>query len=141
MKLKRDRKEEIPIRRIFYPGVWLQIRSSPYQLQLHAKINRIQIDNQLTDCIYPVVLAPVPLPKSVAANIEVKPFIEMSVVQRIIPHSNIKQFKYLRVLMQEFHVKVDLIFINEIFAMLASEVTEEESVSRTSHRDRSCKRN
>lgn len=53
----------------------------------------------------------------------------MSVVQRIIPHSNVKQFKYLRVLMQEFHVKVDLIFINEIFAMLASEVTEEESVS------------
>lgn len=31
--------------------------------------------------------------------------------------------------MQEFHVKVDLIFINEIFGMLTSEVTEEESVS------------
>lgn len=57
-----------PIRRTFYPGLWIQMKSSPYQLQLHAKINRIQIDNQLTDCIFPVVLAPVPPPKSVAAT-------------------------------------------------------------------------
>lgn len=53
----------------------------------------------------------------------------MSVVQRIIPHSTVKQFKYLRVLMQEFHVKVDLGFINEIFEMLSSEASEAEAVS------------
>lgn len=57
-----------PIRRTFYPGLWIQMKSSPYQLQLHAKINRIQIDNQLSDNIFPVVLAPVPPPKSVAAT-------------------------------------------------------------------------
>lgn len=56
------------IRRMFYPGLWIQMRSSPYQKQIHAKINRIQIDNQLADCIFPVVLAPVPPPKSVAAT-------------------------------------------------------------------------
>lgn len=56
------------IRRTFYPGLWVNIKSSPHQLQLHAKINRIQIDNQLVDCIFPVVLAPVPPPKSVAAS-------------------------------------------------------------------------
>lgn len=120
--------KEKHIRRTFAPAVWLEIKMSPYQLQLHAKINRIQIDNMLTDCIYPVILAPIPPPKSLA-NTEVKSFIEMSVVQRIIPHSNVKQFKYLRVLIQEFHIKVDLIFINEIFGMLSSNVTDEESVS------------
>lgn len=56
------------IRRTFYPGLWAQIKSSPYQLQLHAKINRLQIDNQLADCIFPVVLAPIPPPRSVAAT-------------------------------------------------------------------------
>jgi hypothetical protein len=61
---------------------------------------------------------------------EMKPFIEMSVVQRIIPHSTVKQFKYMKILTQEFHVKVDLIFLNEIFEMLSSETTEEESVSK-----------
>ncbi|XP_053672745.1 intermembrane lipid transfer protein Vps13 [Anopheles nili] len=112
------------VKRTFYPGLWVEIKSSSHQLQFHAKVNRIQIDNQLVDCIFPVVLAPVPPPKSVAATTEFKPFVEMSMVQRIIPHSNVKQFKYLRVLMQEFHVKVDLLFINEIFEMISTEITE-----------------
>lgn len=94
---------------------------------LSLQINRIQIDNQLTDCIFPVVLAPVPLPKSISATTELKPFIEMSVVQRVIPHSTVKQFQYLRVLIQEFHVKVDLGFINEIVQFLNTETSEEEA--------------
>lgn len=61
-------------------------------------------------------------------HLELKPFVECSIVQRIIPHSDVKQFKYLRVLMQEFHVKVDLLFINEIVELVNTEVTEEESV-------------
>lgn len=56
------------IRRTFQTGLWLQIKTSPSQLQLHAKINRLQIDNQMYDCLFPVVLAPVPPPKSVAAD-------------------------------------------------------------------------
>lgn len=67
MVLKKSHPREI--RRTEYPGLWISMKSSPYQLQLHAKINRIQIDNQLTDCIFPVVLAPVAPPKSVAASI------------------------------------------------------------------------
>ncbi|XP_050092629.1 intermembrane lipid transfer protein Vps13 isoform X2 [Anopheles aquasalis] len=115
------------LKRTFYPGLWVKIKSSIHQLQFHAKLNRIQIDNQLADHIFPVVLAPVPLPKSVAATTEFKPFVEMSMVQRIIPHSNVKQFKYLRILMQEFHVKVDLLFVNEIFELISAEQSENES--------------
>jgi vacuolar protein sorting-associated protein 13A/C len=44
------------------------MKTSPHQLQLHAKVNRQQIDNQMYDCVFPVVLAPVPPPKSVAAD-------------------------------------------------------------------------
>ena len=53
------------LRRTFQTGLWLQYRTSVHQVQLHAKINRLQIDNQLADCIFPVRLAPVPPPKSV----------------------------------------------------------------------------
>lgn len=77
----RQRGAVRPIRRTFYPGLWVNIKSSPYQLQLHAKINRIQIDNQLMDVIFPVVLAPVPPPKSVAATtgeIHVRYFLKYS---------------------------------------------------------------
>lgn len=118
------------IRRLFYPGFWMDMKTSPYQLQLHAKINRIQIDNQLPDSIFPIILAPIPPPKSVAATTELKPFIEMSVVQRIIPHSTVTQYKYLRVLMQEFHVKVDLDFITAIMELMDSETSETEAKKR-----------
>lgn len=115
------------LRRQFYPGFWLELKSSSHQLQLHAKINHIQMDNQLSDSIFPIILAPIPPPKSVAAVTEMKPFIEMSVVQKIIPHSTVKQFKYLRVLMQEFHVKVDLDFLNAIMEMFDTTTTESEA--------------
>lgn len=62
---------------------------------------------------------------------ELKPFVECSIVQRIIPHSNVKQFKYLTMLIQEFHVKVDLLFINEIVEMVSTELSDEESVCVT----------
>ena len=63
------------IQRQFQKGLWLQIRTSAHQRQIHAKINRIQIDNQVVNCLFPVILAPVPPPKSVLADSIPKPFI------------------------------------------------------------------
>uniref|UniRef100_A0A6B2EM79 Putative vacuolar protein n=1 Tax=Phlebotomus kandelakii TaxID=1109342 RepID=A0A6B2EM79_9DIPT len=116
------------LRRVFYPGLWFQLKSSPFQTQMHVKINRIQIDNQTPDCIFPVILAPVPPPKSVAASVELKPFVEASIVERVIPFSTVKQFKYCKILMQEFHIRIDLGVINEIFDMITTEDSEEEVV-------------
>lgn len=56
------------MRRSFQTGLWLQYKTSTHQVQLHAKINRLQIDNQLLDCVFPVILAPVPLPKSITQS-------------------------------------------------------------------------
>lgn len=54
------------IRRTCSDGLWMQMTTNATMMQLHAKINRLQIDNQLFDCLFPVVLAPVPPPKTVA---------------------------------------------------------------------------
>lgn len=56
------------IRRTFQTGLWVQHRASLHQVQLHAKVNRLQIDNQLSDCVFPVILGPVPPPKSIAQS-------------------------------------------------------------------------
>jgi hypothetical protein len=62
-----------------------------------------------------------------------KPFAELSIVQRIMPHSKVQQFKYFKVLIQEFHVKVDMGFINALLEMFQSEeVSETEEVSMLS---------
>lgn len=46
------------------------------------------------------------------------------------PHSKVQQYKYFKVLIQEFHVKVDMGFINALLEMFeADEVSEAEEVS------------
>lgn len=56
------------IKRSFQTAVWFQQKSSSSQLQLHAKLNHLQIDNQLPNSLFPVVLATVNPPKSLALN-------------------------------------------------------------------------
>ncbi|KZC12683.1 Vacuolar protein sorting-associated protein 13A, partial [Dufourea novaeangliae] len=56
------------LRRTFHTGLWLQYRTSAHQVQLHGKINKLQIDSQLSECVFPVILAPVPPPKSVTQS-------------------------------------------------------------------------
>ncbi|XP_017019677.1 intermembrane lipid transfer protein Vps13-like [Drosophila kikkawai] len=113
------------IRRNFYPAIWVSRKSSPFQNQLHLKINRIQVDNQSMDPIFAVVLAPIPPPKSMANTTALKPFLECSMVQRIMPNSTVRQFKYAKLLIQEFHFKVDLKFLTAIGDLFAKEVSDE----------------
>lgn len=56
------------IRRTYNSGLWLQIKSSEHYKQIHAKIHRLQIDNQIYDCVFPIIFFPVPPPKSVAVD-------------------------------------------------------------------------
>lgn len=59
-----------------------------------------------------------------------KPFAELSVVQRKLEHSSVKQYKYCRLLIQEFHVKLDLGFVNAIVDMFQpDEISDKEAVS------------
>jgi len=115
------------IQRTFLPGVWISYKTSPFQTQVHAKINKIQLDNQLNDPIFPVVLAPIAPPKSVATTTALKPFVEFSVVQRVVPNSNVKQFKYCSMLIQEFHIKVDLLFLTAVANLFADTVSDEQA--------------
>ncbi|KAL3279818.1 hypothetical protein HHI36_017325 [Cryptolaemus montrouzieri] len=115
------------LKRSFQTAVWFQQKSSSSQLQLHAKLNHIQIDNQLPNCLFPVVLATVNPPKSLALNTGIRPFAEMSIVQLFIKNSQVKQFKYFKILIQEFHIKVEMGFVNAMLEIVAAkEYTEQE---------------
>uniref|UniRef100_A0A2C9M6D8 Hexosyltransferase n=1 Tax=Biomphalaria glabrata TaxID=6526 RepID=A0A2C9M6D8_BIOGL len=66
MILVKPRQAEL--RRSFADGIWVQMRQSPHSTQLHAKINRLQFDNQLRHAVFPTILSPLPPPRSVAAE-------------------------------------------------------------------------
>ncbi|XP_038046817.1 vacuolar protein sorting-associated protein 13C-like isoform X3 [Patiria miniata] len=108
------------IRRTYHTGMWAQVRTAKHQLQVHLMIHRIQIDNQMPAAIFPTVLAPIPPPKSVSAESVPKPMIEFSLMMRYSEHSKVNQIKYLKLLIQEMAVKVDIGFISSLAAVFIS---------------------
>ncbi|CAH0407407.1 unnamed protein product [Chilo suppressalis] len=119
------------LRRNLQPGLWASYGLSPHSRRLHARLHRLQIDQQLPLPTFPVVLAPVPPPRSIANDDPngMKPFIEVSIVERIMEHSKVRQYKYYKMLIQEFHVKVDMGLINALMGMFPQTVlTEQEAL-------------
>ncbi len=75
-------KDEITIERHFAPSLYVNYFSSLSQTTLHIIIHKLQIDNQLYDCVFPVMFSKVLPPKSVASSSTiVKPILELSMVQ------------------------------------------------------------
>ena len=53
----------------------------------------------------------------------------MSIVKRLNDFSTVQQFKYFKILIQEFHIKVDIGFINGLMKIFeAGEVSETDEV-------------
>ena len=87
------------------------------------------LDNQLINCLFPVILAPVPPPKSVLADSIPKPFMELSMLQYISPErTSTSQYKYICALVQEVHLKIDQGFVNAIldFVQPSEEILDED---------------
>ncbi|CAM4802673.1 unnamed protein product [Rotaria magnacalcarata] len=87
---------------------------------LHIRLNRVQIDNQLDYTIFPFMLYPV-ISKGTGSDYTEKPFIELSVLESKTAQSNIMQFKYFKVLIQEFSVQIDQGLIVAILAFLQTD--------------------
>ncbi|XP_057687593.1 intermembrane lipid transfer protein VPS13C isoform X2 [Corythoichthys intestinalis] len=108
-----------PLRRNFLSGVQVELKRSLHQRSLRAQLHWLQVDNQLPGAVFPIAFHPVPPPKSVAMDAEPKAFLDMSVITRSNQHSNVTQFKYFMVLVQEMAVKMDRGFLSAILALLA----------------------
>ncbi|OWK58884.1 intermembrane lipid transfer protein VPS13C isoform X1 [Lonchura striata] len=102
------------IRRNFLSGIQVEFKQSPHQRSLRAQLYWLQVDNQLPGSMFPVVFHPVAPPKSIALDSEPKPFIDISIITRFNEYSQVLQFKYFMVLIQEMALKVDQGFLGAL---------------------------
>lgn len=105
------------LRRIFEDGLWAVYRQSASQLQLHVKLQKLQLDNPNNLSQYPTIFAPVPLPEQMIA----KPLVEASLIIRQLPGSTQKQYKLIELLVQEMDASVDQGFINAMITLFQPE--------------------
>lgn len=117
------------LRRTYNPGIWVQLRKSDTHVYCHLKVQRLQIDNQLPEAVFPSVLYPAPLPADMR-NSEQKPCIEIVTLKQYRPSLNQDVYKYLKVLVQEFSINLDRGFVNYVFDILNHWKIEEKPAVR-----------
>ena len=99
-------------------GFWIEYFSSAKCTTIHLRINSLQIDNELDSTIFPVMLHPV-APKASPNEYADKAFLELSIYETKTAKSNIVQFKYFKILIQEFAINIDQGLIVALLAFLA----------------------
>ncbi|CAF0841714.1 unnamed protein product [Adineta steineri] len=101
-------------------GLWIEYAWSLTISTIHLRINRLQIDNQLDYTTFPVMFHPIILNVTGTDHAE-KAFIELSVYQTKTTRSDIVQFKYFKILIQEFAIKMDQGLLVALLLFLRSE--------------------
>ena len=96
---------------------------SEHTIQCHIKVNRLQIDNQMPDHIFGIVMCPIAPPKTVAIEHSPKSFIEFSTIIQKQP--TVTRFKYNTILIQEFLIQIDRGLLSSIQELLAVAVKKE----------------
>lgn len=100
------------LRRVKNRGIWGYIGYSEHTTQLHFKLSHMQIDNQMSDCLFSTLMSQIIAPRSVVGDQIPKPFFEFSaIIQR---QANLRRFKYLSLLVQEFFIKIEYSFIQHL---------------------------
>jgi len=100
------------LRRVKNRGIWGYIGYSEHTTQLHFKVSHMQIDNQMSDCLFSTLMSHIIAPRSVVGDQVPKPFFELSaIIQR---QANLQRFKYLSLLVQEFFIKIEYSFIQHL---------------------------
>lgn len=117
------------LRRTYNPGVCLQLRKSDTFTFCHLKLQRLQIDNQLHEAVFPSVLYPAPLSPNVKSR-DFKPCVDIVILKQFRPSLNQDVYKYLKVLIQEHCVNLDRGFVNHVFDILNHWKVEEKPAVR-----------
>ncbi|XP_054272680.1 intermembrane lipid transfer protein VPS13A-like [Macrosteles quadrilineatus] len=118
------------LRRRYSPAVWLQLRKSHHHTYLHFKLHRLQVDNQTQDAVFPTVVNCTAVPPHIVRKVGVKPCVELAVMKRHRPKHNQDVYKFVKLLMQEFSIRLDKGFILSLYEMLSPWLSEEKPAIR-----------
>lgn len=93
------------LRRNAASGVWLAVSLSPHVIQFHMKVHRVQVDNQMDGCVFPIVMCPVSPPRSLTLDRAPKAFFEISTIVQM--QMNMLRFNFIQLLIQELLIQID----------------------------------
>lgn len=94
------------LRRTYSPGIWIHLRKSNSLTYVQGNIHRIQIDNQIQDSIFPIILRP-GSKKCFSNNLgipKLKHCIEFFFLKQVKPTHDV--YKKINLIIREFHLNL-----------------------------------
>ncbi|KAG5314184.1 VP13A protein, partial [Acromyrmex insinuator] len=123
------------LRRTYSPGIWLHCRESTTLCYLQGYIHRIQIDNQLNEATFPVVLYP-NLEKTFvnyAGSRKLKHCLEFSYLKQRKLRSII--YKGICVIVREFNLNIEESFLSSLINLVPKTPETKHSIAAKLRRD------
>ena len=119
---KLYKPKERGLRRSFGSGFEFIFEKYSNRQIVHARLNKMQIDNKMDDCVFPVVFAPVPPPRSIFTDSMPRPFGEIEIGELIGTRTHVQHhIEYFKLLVQECHFRVDMSLINGVGSLFLNE--------------------
>ncbi|BET01399.1 Vacuolar protein sorting-associated protein [Nesidiocoris tenuis] len=111
------------LRRRWVPAVWVQYRRSVSYSCLHFKTHLVQLENQLRNAVFPIVIHPKQLPRAVLRKTGGRPCLELSVLKRYQHSQRDDIYKSIKLLVQEFVIQVDKNFMLQLYSLYSPWIT------------------
>ncbi|XP_052088041.1 intermembrane lipid transfer protein VPS13C-like isoform X4 [Mytilus californianus] len=122
------------LRRVCPPGLLFHYSQSEHQTFIHAKVHKVQVDNQLLDAYFQTALYSSPIPMYIVKKKGPKPFLEFGMIRRRVPENNIDTFRQFQIIMQELNVQLDwgfIVSIQDVFSSLFKREKSEDMLTRS----------
>ncbi|XP_014251025.1 vacuolar protein sorting-associated protein 13A-like isoform X2 [Cimex lectularius] len=112
------------LQRRYIPAAWLQYRKSLNYSYFQMKVHRLQVENQLHNAVFPIILHPKPLPRSVLRKSNDRPCLAIAVLKRQQNSQSDDVYKSIKLLVQEFTLQLDQNFVFNIYSIISPWMTE-----------------
>ena len=119
------------LRRSYRPGLEFELKNFRDRRRINVRLNKLQIDNQLEDCVFPVVFAPVPPRRTMAIGSVPQPFLEVIIVERASTTNGTKYYENVYFRLGKCQLRADMSLVNGIKFFF---VDENEVVSELEHK-------
>ncbi|KAL5484369.1 hypothetical protein EMCRGX_G020850 [Ephydatia muelleri] len=106
------------LRRSHFDGFFFQWTTSAQFNTMHAWVNNLQVDNHIPHTKNPIILHTWPQPEAIISRCAPKPFLEGIFVLKTKQQGSGLSVEMLQVLVQEFGLTVDILFIMSLTTML-----------------------
>lgn len=108
------------LHRFVQPAISCGVTWDDQYCSIEARLNHFQVDHQTPGAVYPVVVNCHAAQRSKMARLQPRPVVELAAVRHTNENLRFQHYKYVKLLVQEFDLRLNLGFVHDSVAVFAA---------------------